>query len=501
MEKIKSPNTDRPAYKKWLFVYTWGMFLIFAACTVSPAFPFHWEAFYKYVYKMLTLALLVLYLYFRRGQDKIEIKLCLAFCAWVAVSRLLNGDIRFTDGEYVINIIAPCLLLPICMILPEDKRSIFLDATAAVVCIFMSFSAVIGIHTAITQRLAVNPFSQWYFAEVSFSNRLYLYANNPNIAGNWMFISIFLLIYEFLKRKNIALHIVIVLMALADYTALALTSSRNAMLGFTLCISLFALLLALKYLPVKKTGLRVSAAVLIMLLIMPLAYKSFDGTRHIISLMESAGTVMEEETASAVDAGETAPAEETFAEAPAEESEENPAETVPTEELTEETEEDSEEKEIYEDNRGFSDSGRLPIYKSALVTIKEEPMRLLRGCLSEDIMAVTDEYLPYPPYGHFHNAYIQVLEYAGIPGLLLMLAFSILLIIRAVKLFFTEDAKASLAVKALILPLPGIFLYNMLETSIFCFMDFRSLSFFMIAGAVLAYSYEICPPKPKTEKE
>jgi len=50
----------------------------------------------------------------------------------------------------------------------------------------------------------------------------------------------------------------------------------------------------------------------------------------------------------------------------------------------------------------------------------------------------------------------------------------------------------------------GILLYGMFETVIFtasaderAFTDFRELFFFLLAGAVLAWSYELAPPKGK----
>ena len=85
---------------------------------------------------------------------------------------------------------------------------------------------------------------------------------------------------------------------------------------------------------------------------------------------------------------------------------------------------------------------------------------------------------------------------------MLVLWFSVLVVIRAVRLFFTQNPRATTAVKTLTLPVSGILLYGMLETVIFtasaderALTDFRELFFFLITGVMLAYSYELAPTK------
>jgi O-antigen ligase len=98
-----------------------------------------------------------------------------------------------------------------------------------------------------------------------------------------------------------------------------------------------------------------------------------------------------------------------------------------------------------------------------------------------------------------HNVLLQVLMLTGIPGFLLVLAFMLLLIRRAVKLFFSA---APVMIKVLVLPISGILFYGLFETILFtdsadqrALTDFRELFFFLLAGVVLAYSYEYSPDK------
>ena len=78
---------------------------------------------------------------------------------------------------------------------------------------------------------------------------------------------------------------------------------------------------------------------------------------------------------------------------------------------------------------------------------------------------------------------------------------SVLLAVRMIRLFFSADPRAVLDVKLLTLPVSGILIYGMFETILFtqsaddrAFTDFRELFFFLLAGIVLAYSYELAPP-------
>jgi len=73
-------------------------------------------------------------------------------------------------------------------------------------------------------------------------------------------------------------------------------------------------------------------------------------------------------------------------------------------------------------------------------------------------------------------------------------------VVRMFRLFFSAHPKATTAVKSLTLPVSGILVYGMLETVIFtasaderALTDFRELFFFLLAGVVLAYSYELEP--------
>lgn len=138
---------------------------------------------------------------------------------------------------------------------------------------------------------------------------------------------------------------------------------------------------------------------------------------------------------------------------------------------------------MYQDNRGLDDSGRFEVYKSIIPTIQREPLRLLRGCKYPDVMGVANTVLKNHKV-HFHNTFLQSLAFSGLPGLILCLAFCILMTVKIIKLYFSP---APFELKVLSMILVGSLIYNMLEVSLFYYADIRDHSFYLIAGAVLAW--------------
>lgn len=469
------------------------MLLIFAGSALANIAPHQWDQFYSFWYVIFGAALMTGYVCFGRKNVRTEVKLLEALCLWFIISRILNGDLFLAeDGMYVFNIAFSCLFFPVCMVVPEDKRKKVLDAFAAVATIYCLFGAILGIHTAITGKQIVNPFTEWYFSRMD--GRLELFETNYNASGNWFFSGIFFLIYLFFRCKNPIGKVLAVLAALAEYTALALTANRSSMLGFAVSAALLAALPVIKYLKIKKTGYKVLALLLTMAVAVPAFYSGFAGVRYL------AGSAAVNYAANHIDteAGETE-AEENAARPSY--IIENLSEHVMLSAETEQTEEnvEADSNDIYKDDRGFEDSGRLKIYKTAIMSLKDDPARILRGCMSSDIMSTVNPYYELG-FGHMHNSYLQTLHFAGLPGFLLAVAFTVLVFIHAVKLYFSESIKADMAIKSLVLFLPGMFIYNMLETSMFAFLDLRSTVLFLAAGAVVAYSYEICPPGVKKHK-
>ena len=167
--------------------------------------------------------------------------------------------------------------------------------------------------------------------------------------------------------------------------------------------------------------------------------------------------------------------------------------------------------QVFEDPRDLKKSvsnisQRGEIFASVIPTFKDDPARLFIGKYSNKIMDIPHKYQSHPYY-HMHNYLLQTLMLTGLVGLMLVLGFTVLMVIKMIRLFFSQHPEATLAVKTLTLPLSGVFVYGMFEIVLFtqsaderAVTDFRELFFFLLAGIFLGYYYEIFPPRKKGAK-
>ena len=78
-------------------------------------------------------------------------------------------------------------------------------------------------------------------------------------------------------------------------------------------------------------------------------------------------------------------------------------------------------------------------------------------------------------------------------GLLLILTLLVLTVVKAIKLFFSSDPRATLAVKTLVLPVAAVLVCSMLEAMLFTRCDVRPLYYYLVSGLMLGFYYDIYP--------
>lgn len=435
--------------------------------------PDIWGQIYCVYYMFLVPALIAVYFAYKRLEGPVELKLFVFYWIWIFVSRLLNGDFYLThDGDMVLNMGLGCVMMAVCLLLEGKERQRFLDGISIAVGGFYSLLSVCGLYAVLYQKELYNPLTGgslcnfWYYDGLS---RLQLLGKHANETAVWFFLGFFLLIYLFFRHKSLLWRIPIVAAAAMNYINLCMTFSRSNMVAFSVCFSLLLAMVILRRLSAAKMGRQLLATMGLLLVLLPLSYKSFDITAEIVGRAATELAAVKQQAAEQIDdATQQTAAVQPEAEAgtvaiPA------PA-TQPA----------------YSDKRGFSDTGRFTIYRAIIPTMQQEPSRLLRGCLCMDVMKIAHQYLINKD-PHFHNTFLQVLCITGIPGLLLILALCVLLAIRIIRLFFSA---APLEIKALTLILIGLFLYNMLEVSLFVAADTRAFIAYIVAGAVIAYNKE-----------
>ncbi len=443
--------------------YAWAVFAAMVFFMVKEIDRDLWYQLYLGYFIYLAPVLIAFSLYFKGLRGAVEVRLYMFYCLWLLISRLLNGDIFLSsDIVTVLDIGMGCAFLTACLSLDGRERQRYLDWLSILFAGYITFMSLLSMYGVLLRRELFVPITGGYM--VSFTadsiSRLGLFLTHPNESAMWFFLSFFLLLYLFVRKKNVLWRIAMVLGAALNYLALTATFSRNTELAFSGCAALLLALWLHKRLGLEKTGKKLICTLAVVCVALPLIYLSFTAT--------AAGI----RTAS--DALVSATAEQQ------ESSGEETAETASTVETTEST---------YVDDRGLDDSSRFRIFSSIVPTMEREPMRLLRGALAGDVMSVANEVWNYS-YSHFHNSYLQVLGLTGLPGLGLILAFTVLLVIKIVRLYFS---RGPLSMKILSMVLVGSFTYNLLETSLFVWMELRGVIFYILAGALLAYFRDMEP--------
>ena len=442
-----------------------AIFVIFAYHLLRYVHPDIWGQIYCVYYMFLVPALVAVYFAQKWPDRPVELTLFILYWIWIFISRLLNGDFFLTqDGDMVLNIGLSCVMLAVCTLLKGRARQRFLGWISIAVCGFYSLLSVCGLYAVLFRKELYNPLTGgslcgfWYTGGLA---RLQLLGKHANEVAVWFFLSFFLLMYLFFRHKSLLWRIPIVAAALMNYLNLCMTFSRSNRAAFSVCFSLLLVMVVLQRLSGAKRSRQLLAALAMLLLLLPLSYKSFDLTAEIVGKVSSELVDAEQKTASDT--------------------------PVAAEQKAANVEAAAADLGGYSDERGFSDSGRFAIYKTIVPTMRQEPLRLLRGCLCMDVMKIANPLLP-TPVPHYHNTFLQVLCIAGLPGLLLTLLFCVLLAGKIIRLLFSA---VPLEIKGLTILLIGLFIYNMLEVSLFVAADTRAFTAYIVAGAVIAYGNEI----------
>ena len=467
---------------------TWRRTLAFGAGALVifymliPVAPLRWADLYASYGKTAIIALAAIYFIRARLDGVLEVRLVIWYAVWMFISRLLNTDFYLQNElDLVISRVLCCVVLPVGLMLEERERRVMLDIIIAVVGAFYFVTALIGLYACIFGVYFYLPPENVVFGidNAAYGNsyvRIVAWETTRNISAVWFYYAGCMMVYEFFNCKNKLWRIPICLALFVFHLAVAFTMTRSVILAASVNAAMLAILLGMKHIRTEKTALRVVLISLLAVGSLALCYKSYEWLR--------AGT------AAVYDAMDVQ------------------IERISDQFMTQEALEG--EGTNFSDTRDMKESlstgsARFGVWAAAIPAIRDEPLRLLTGKYSSKVMDGPHRYQISAENGsfwHMHNYLIQTLMLTGLIGFLLVLVFSVLLVRRMLRLFFSRNPGATTAIKTLTLPVSGILLYGMLETVIFtnsaddrAVTDFRELFFFLLAGFVLAWSYELEPEK------
>ena len=474
MQVLKHNWSDK-TWRRFLAVGAGAMLLFYM---LIPIAPLRFHDLYLSYGKTAIIALAAIYFFRARLDGVLEVKLVIWYAIWVFITRILNTDYYLQNElDLVISRVLCCVVLPVGLMLEEKERRVMLDAVIALVGAFYFVTALVSLYACI--------FGVYFYVgpeQVVFGLDNNAYANSyvrivawettRNISAVWFYLAGCMMVYEFFNCKNKLWRIPICLALFVFHLAVAFTMTRSVMLAASVNAAMLAILLGMEHIRTENKALKIGLIVLLAALSLALCFKSYDWLRAGTAKLYNAMDVKIERTSDQF--------------------------------LTPEAQ--SGEGVNFSDSRDLKESAstgsmRFGVWYAAIPAIRDEPMRLLIGKYSSKVMDGPHRYQISAENGsfwHMHNYLLQVLMLTGLVGFLLVLAFSVLLVVRMVRLFFTRNPAATTAIKSLTLPVSGILLYGMLETVIFtnsaderAVTDFRELCFFLLAGVVLAYAYEL----------
>ena len=370
-----------------------------------------------------------------------EMILLAGFTVWLALTRILNGDkYLFESYVYVAMIGFACLVLyPLPGVLVEKARERYMTVVALVFSFAIGVAAWIGVVAVIAQSPVTNPFNG-YVLGLFEQSRLWLFTDHPNGFSCLLYTALSMLLYLSVIYKRLWVRLWFVVLAIGMCLAIYFTGC-NASIVITVMIFVAAAFLLIMQ-NKKVTGRRllvILSAALFLLLI-------FAGTVALYNSSTS-GNDLQTETGKVFTTR--------FDEAPG---------TFRT---------------------------RTQIWQYGFQLLQEKPSRFLIGDLRTPVrLQMTELFGVY--LTHMHNSYMEVLMTGGIPAVLIMLAFNLLLFYRCVRLNFCKHAP--LAMKFLTLPLFGLLIHAVTENYIFT-EELQSMLFFLIAGVVVFESRKWCPAK------
>lgn len=429
-------------------------------------------------------ALVGLFWLVRGGYRKCPVYwLAAAFVLWYAVVRIFLGNAMGAQTWYYLAELAVIYLfiLPFAKAGGDELDLRAFDLVAGIVVLVMTLLSVLGLLAVPGGETRAFPGGGRVLISLGLYGRLSFFELNPNICGMFLAISLLLTVYLTLRRTGRVWRIAGVIAAVIQFLAIAATDCRTAILALTAASAVVGAVAADRLI---RRGFRGRGAALALAGVAAAAI-CFGAASLSVRLVESVwGTApLTSETEEATQEETDAVADDTVSYVASETTESETADS------DDETTTQSGESMLTRDLVDFHASGRMAIYSSFFSYLKDHPQVLLSGADSLSIRLMTR-------YGredgtiqmHLHNAFFQTLASTGLPGLALILALCVLLLVYSLRILF--DPKRSLAEKMLPVLLLLFIVDAMAECPIFVPYDqksnsFFNLFFFLCAGYVV----------------
>lgn len=358
----------------------------------------------------------------------------LAFAAWYALTRVLNGDhyLQYDYNQYrVVSLLATYgLAFPFAAMQDDACKRRALDRIAAVLTLALSAVSWLGVAAAFRGEVITVPFFNSQFGIMS-DGRLYVLSQHPNFTAAVCICGMMMLIYLLAAHWRPWRLIPAAIVGAGFFIALPLSDSRTGMVAFMLGL-VIAAIVGFQRLPLPARWRRVIEVVCLVVIVAVVAVAGFGAAVRMVT--------------SATD-GEQAISQ----------------------------------RSLLSFGTFLS---RTRAYAAVPGTFAQHPSALLKGFDELEMMAEVNRNTDVAfLYSHMHNAYLQTLMLTGVPGLLMALWLSWRIISSAFRVLFARDSGIAPTQKLLISLPAALFLQAMLEH--YLFVDNYSILnflFFLFSG-------------------
>lgn len=445
--------------------------LVVIACLFLAVFQIYFEKksdliLYLILYPA-SLMVLSLMIFTQRFLRYPEVKVMAAFFIWIMISLALN-DYRVSNAMTTTWFYSICVSIFIFFSLPYavslKSASKLFNLFLAVAVFAVTLMCGIGLVSIMTGWIPPLSIIQSGSYGIWTDGRLHLLWH-PNTIAPMCALAILFSIILLTVSKKLIVKVLLSLSLAINYIALALTDSRAGIFGACLALVFMLFLLSNTWLKsMKKNVVRIFLSVIISVACVAIFYAGMSLVKtgyNRYSMSTSTEIPSQAEVTEAV--APTAPAPIPSA--------------TPEQSVT---------------SRGLSDlvtlNGRTDIWLGTLNGLKENPDVLLYGATPLKSGAILGPYFPAnSPIGNFHNSYLGIVAAFGLPGLLILAVFLVMLAISSLKLSFHALTDQASLWKRLI---PAIVLLTVAEgmVEVFLFVDWSLnyvLMWFLLASAMV----------------
>ncbi len=412
-------------------------------------------------YACLILLLFILFVLKLRKGLSAELLLLMGYSAWMLVTRILVRDYSLF-GELYFS--ALCFLVFAAgAFLRRKARWRLLEASAgllggilcvfailAIVVLYLGEDAVPGL-SAYVRLLDEEP------PNISFFNIYRTYS------ASWFALGLFLFASVYFGQKGKSARFLLIPASVLMLFVIVHQNCRSINIAVSFGAAMLCLLWLLPRMRAWKSPARLGAAAVTVCLLGAIFYKGIGACDEALLRGVVLPRAQTETSGSALPSASPQPAAEAKRQS-----------------------EDEEEPLPIRDTRGFLEdvltlTNRTRIWRAGLETIAEDPSIALFGQKEEGMMERVNKYGNYMEFKqHMHNTHMQALMLTGIPGFLCQLAFSVLLLIRMIRCYFSEETE--LRERILTIFLATAMLYGFMEALLSRALAFPSLWYLLVAG-------------------